>query len=503
MAADLYQPKNAEELVQRILRDIRLAAITASQPEPPTQVGTDNWLTANGVAGMCLLAFANIALAEAAQNVLTAVEDDLDEIREAYGLPEVPASPATGKLKITTLGATTIVNGQRFLYPNGVVGLVIGTFVNPADGSEIDVASTVAGTKSNLKSGEKVRFVSPPVNVVTEATVSQSFPLTGGTDFEDDERKRQRILNVLRNKPAGGNWGQLRQIALDALGSIVDCYIFPALGGPASVKAVPVRDFDLDENDFSRAVSTAALAVVRGAIQSQISAGIECVVQTAVDQPVDIALQVTIPASVQSGGNGQGWVDVEPWPTLETADAGRVSVSAPVADPSVITVDAQTAVSPVIGQTHIAWWSSVDRKFRTAMVIAVDGASVAGHWILSLDKPFVDSTGAWPASGDFICPAAQNLEAYGKTWIQMFRGLGTGENTASAARLPRAVRHPYVANEDPSSLTNSVLAQLVNAYPEITDYQYSYRPVSAPTVPGSTATAPSILIPRRFAVYPS
>lgn len=503
MAADLYQPKNAEELVQRYLRDIRLAAIAESLPEPPTQVGTDNWLTGNGIAGLCLLAFANIQAAEADQNVLTALADALDLIRESFGLPEVTASPATGKLKVSILGTTTIVNGQRLLYPNGVVGQVIGTFVNPANGSEVDVAATVAGTKGNLKSGQKVRFISPPVNVSTEATVSQSFPLTGGTDQENDERKRARILNVLRNKPAGGNWGQLRQIALDALGSVVDCYIFPALGGPASVKAVPVKDFDVEENDFSRSLSTAALSFVRGAIQAVLSAGIECVVQASVDQAVDVALKVSIPDSVQSGGNGQGWTDIAPWPVLEVADAGRVTVSAPPANPSIITVTANTVTNPIIGQTHISWWSSVDRKFRTAMVTYVDPASVAGAWILTLDKPFVDDTGAWPQSGDFICPAAQNLEAYGKKWINIFRGFGTGENTADTNRLPRALRHPFVASEDPSSITSSVLTQLVSAYPEITDYSFAYRSATTPTVPGSTATGPNILVPRRFAVYPT
>lgn len=501
MAADLYQPKNADELVQRYLRDVRLAAVAEGLSEPPTQVGTDNWLTANGVAGLCLLAFANQAAAEADQNVLTALDDALDAIREAYGLPQVSASPATGKLKISILGNVTIVNGQRFLYPNGVVGQVIGTYVNPADGSEVNVAATVAGTKGNLKAGQKVRFVSPPVNVSIDATVSQAFPFTGGTDQEDDVRKRQRILNVLRNKPAGGNWGQLRQLALDALGSVVDCYIYPALGGPASVKAVPVKDFDVEENDFSRSLSTAALNFVRGAIQSLLSAGIECVVQSSMDQPVDVALSLTIPDSVQSGGNGQGWVDIEPWPGIVGTSDTRVTVSASPSDPSIITLDATTIVEPLDGQTRVAWWSSVDRRFRAGMVVSHTG--VPGAWILTLDKPFVDSTGAWPQIGDYVCPAAQNLESYGKTWVEIFRSFGPGENTSDTGRLPRALRHPYVANEDPSSLTNSVLTKLVTKYPEITDYSFSYRSTNSPTVPSLTATAPNLLTPLRFAVYPA
>lgn len=498
--ADLYQPRNAQELVDRFLRDVRLAAVSENIDEPPTQVGTDFWLTANGVAGMCLLGFANISEAEANQNVLTATGDKLDKLRRGYGLPEVPAAPSVGKLVVQIQGATTITDGQVFLYPNGVSGTVVGTYVNPSDGDEVAVTASVTGKKGDLKSGSKVRFVSPPINVLTEATVSQGSPLTGGTDDETDDRKRDRILNVLQNKPAGGNWGQLRQTALDSLGSLIDAFPYPALGGPASVKVVPVKDFDVENNDFSRAVSTSALNTVRSAIQSTISTGIETVIQTVVDQPVDATIQVTIPDSVSSGGNGEGWTDSEPWPSLIVADSGKVSISAVNATFDVLTVTSNSTTLPTAGQSQIAWWSSADRKFRTAMIIAVSGS--AGARVITLDRPLTDSTGAGPATGDYISPAAQNLEAYGKEWVEMFRSLGPGENTSDTDRLPRARRHPYVASSSPSSLTNSALKGIVTKHTEITDYEFGYRSVSAPTVPTTTATAPNILIPRRFGVYP-
>jgi hypothetical protein len=135
------------------------------------------------------------------------------------------------------------------------------------------------------------------------------------------------------------------------------------------------------------------------------------------------------------------------------------------------------------------------------MVIDVISA-VPGAWRVTLDRPLTDSTGAGPQNGDYISPAAQNLEGYGQAWVAMFRTLGTGENTSDSQRLPRARRHPYVATEDPSSITNSVFASIVKKYPEITDYSFGYQSTTAPTVPGSTATAPNILIPRHFGVYP-
>lgn len=497
--ADLYQPSGAEELSQRFLRDVRLAASSVGDDEPPVGQGSDFWLTSQGIAGIGLQGFGNISLSEADQNVLTATDQALDNIRIGYGLPEVSASPGRGKLVITVSGVTTVPNGQAFLYPNGASGKVIGTYLNPADQSEINVECTESGTKGNLKAGQKVRFINPPINLVTEAVVSQGAPITGGTDKENDPRKRERILNVLRNKPAGGNWAYIRQVVLDSNGGVSDCFVYPALGGPSSVKVVPVKDFDIVNIDFSRTVSDSTLSAIRSQLQSLLPVEVQVVVQAAVSEFADATLKVTIPNSSQSGGNGSGWVDINPWPQLVGGDAGKVTLSSPSPTFSSFTISAQTATSPVAGISHIAWWSSADRKFYTGLIVSKSGTS--GAWVVGLDRPLVDSTGAGPVSGDYVCPAAQNLFGYGKEWIETFRSFGPGENTAIASRLLRGKRHPAPAERAPHSITNSILKSITSKYPEITDFSLGYTLVTAPTVPSNTVTAPNILIPRRFAVY--
>jgi len=500
--ADLYQPANADELKGQFLRDVRLGAIDAGLAEPPTTPGTDWDLLATAVANMGLLGFANVNAIEDDANILNATGQALEDARKAEGLPEVPPAGATGKLVISVEGVTTIVNGLEFTYPSGLRGRVTSGYVNPADQSEVNVAAIDTGLNSNLRAGEIVRFKNPPVNLSVEAKVSTGEPLTGGTEEESDDRKRDRILNVRRNKPAGGNWAHIRQIVLDALGSVQDVYVYPALGGPGSVKVVPVKDFDLTQDDFSRALSSTALDVVRLAIQSNLPTPQEVVVNAVVNQVADFTIKLTIPDSTLAGGNGRGWSDPAPWPRLVGAETST-PITAINATYDVITVDADTTVAPIPGLTHVAWWSQVDRKFYQALVLAQAGA--AGAWLLTLDRPLVGKNGAGPVvggTGDFVCPAAESIDLYGAAWVDIFRSLGPGENTTDAGRLPRAKRHPYVSDEDPSTLTNSVLTKLVQKFPEITDIEYGLKSPAAPTVPASVVTAPNVLVPRRLAFYP-
>jgi len=362
------------------------------------------------------------------------------------------------------------------------------------------VASDDVGEATNFPAGTVVTFNSAPLNVSREAKVSTGSPLTGGTNSETDDRKRDRILNTLRYKPAGGNWAQVRQIVLDQFGGALDCYIYPAPGGPSTYVVVPVKAFDPDNNDFSRAPSSASLQTIRGIIFGNAPPGVKSVVRAPADEALDFALRVEIPGSVLTGGNGQGWTDADPWPQLEVADAGNVAITAVSSDNTSITVDAETATEPIDGQTQIVWWSAVDRKPYPALV--VDHSGSAGAWVLDLDRPLVGKDGAGPDVGDYVCPNAQNIEAYGDTWVSLFGALGTGEITADANLLPRSKRHPFTTDEDPSSITNVSLARFAAKHLEITDIEFAYGPQQSPTVPATVDDSPNVITPGKFALYP-
>ena len=237
--------------------------------------------------------------------------------------------------------------------------------------------------------------------------------------------------------------------------------------------------------------------MVRTAIQTNAADALAVVVQGVADEAVDVSLTVTIPNSILSGGDGNGWLDAAPWPSLN-GDT-RVSVTA-VTDERTITVGALTTTAAVAGQTRIAWYSPVDRAFTVRTVITQSGT--AGAYLLGLDGPLTSSDGSTVAVGDYISPAAANSVAYGVTWRDLLGSLGPGENTASAYRLPRAKRRPLTTTEDSPDLNASQLRAFGNAHAEVLDIAYSYRSVTGPTVPAAIATAPNVLVPRHFGCYP-
>ncbi len=495
----LYLPKNSAEARVQLINDFRYAAELTGIDDPPVEPGTDMYALFDTLSKHTMLGVANFSIAQDDSSVLDATGAALDNHRRALGLPEVPPAGSSGKIVVTIAGSTTIGNGTELKLPNGLRIQTVGTYINPADQAELDVTAIDTGALTNLAGGQEVTFVSAPTNVSAKAKVSNSFPLTGGTDAESDERKRDRILNTLRNKPAAGNWAYLRQLVLDNHGFIQDCYVYPAPGGPASQLIVPLRQFDIAQNDYSRAPSSALLQAIRNTIQSDANTGVETVVRAPTEQSVDFSILIEIPESALSGGNGSGWTDPTPWPPLVAGDSNTVAVSSVNADYDVVTVDAQTTTAPVAGQTQIAWWSPADRKFYTALVVTQTGST--GAWVLTLDRPLVGKDGVGIASADWISPNAQNLSAYGDTWVSIFNDLGPGEVTSDVNRLPRSKRHPYTTDEDPSSLTNAILGKVVGKHPEITDIEFGSAATTSPTVPASVADPPAVLIPRRLGIY--
>jgi hypothetical protein len=494
----LYVPESASVVRNDFLTDFRLEARKYGVTEPSVAPGTDNWFFATAAANAAMLQYANIASIRTSLTPLDATGEDLDRWRQALGLPVVQPSPSSGKLTVTVApGATvTVQDGLQFILPNGLRGKVSGTQTGIADGQDINVVAVDTGSATNADSDIKVRFVNPPFNLAVEARVSIASPLTGGFDEETEPRKRERVLNRLANSPGGGNWGQLREIAFNALPSVQDCYVYPAAGGPSSEKVILVREFDLDRNDFHRAMPSGGVTLVRNAIQKANSGSIEIIVDTVSEQPADVALYLSLPDSSLAGGNGLGWVDQAPWPPVGDT---HVTVTA-IGSTTQITINASTAIAPIAGLHHITWWAPGDQTPRTVLITAKSGG--AGAWVLTVDTPLIDSDGTGVTLGDFISPAAVGITNYRDTFLRLFDALGAGELvTPASGDTPRRLRHPFISDGAQIGITGKFLADFIKAHPEIDDGAFSYLPVSSPTIPASVDLQPNVLLPRNFGIY--
>jgi uncharacterized phage protein gp47/JayE len=495
--AELFIP-TIDEMRDQFLDDLELAAIEEGIDDPPIQPGTDWYALATAEANLHGISLQNLKLAAEDITPLTAAEPKLDEWRKSLGLPEVLPSAALGKVRVETTGSAALPAGTALTHSTGVRYAVASSYFSVQNNDEVDIIALDLGTKGNRQPGDVLSFVSPPPNIRRAAYVSSSEPVTGGTDTENAEAKRARILNRTANAPSGGNWGYLVEQAKLASPGVQGAYVYPALGGPASVKVAITQAFNRDVGDWTRSPTDALVTLVRNRLHGLMADGVEVIVQGAADEYVDVALEIEIPDSLLAGGDGTGWIDAAPWPPLDGADT-RVSVSV-VTSSRQVTVNASTTTAPIAGQTHVAWWNSYDQRFEQRLITAQSGST--GAWVLTLDAPLVSDAGDIVAVGDWICPAAVNLTGYGETWRDALEVLGPGENTADQARLPRALRHPIVSSANPVSLTKSLVRSLLNKHPEILEVDYTYRSLTTPTVPGSVSGAPTVLVLRRFGVYP-
>lgn len=494
----IFTPSSSAEVRDDFLTDLRLALLANGVAIPPIQPGTDNFILASALGELAMLQYANIAVSSNDANVLKATGTALDAIREALGLPALTPTPSSGvvRAQVVANATTTYVAGQQFVLPNGLRGKVLQNYVGVSDGALLQVITIDTGSATQLDAGVKIRWVNPPLNSKTEAVV-QAPGLIGGVDVEDDARKRTRILNRLRNVPAGGNWAHMREIALNASASIQDCYIYPALGGPASVRVVPVIDFDTDNLAFTRAPTDAQLTTVRQALQSSLPDGNEVSVLAPRTRQTQISFVITIPDSALTGGNGQGWVDATPWPPLVAGDNNAISIGPPTAA-NIATISAQTSTAPIDGQAHIMWWSQIDQKFYTFLITAHSGS--AGAWSCTFDRNLVSESGYVP-NNDYVSPAAVNGEAYSKTFRKIMSTLGPQESTNDVNRLPRSLRHPLASETAPSDLSSRILVAFANAHSEVTNIAWGKQAVASMANEFDVSKGPGILIPQHFAIY--
>lgn len=449
-------------------------------------------MLATAVAESSLPHFTNHAIRADARDPLTATGEDLDNFRQGLGLPVVEQGIASGSVRASITGAVTIPGGSQLVLPSGAMARVPRNVLADS-ATAIPVVATESGTRGNARAGETARFVSPPVNVAEDATVIE---MTGGTGSETDDRKRRRILNRLRATPRGGSWGHMREIVLNAVPSIDNVFVYPALGGPASAKVVCTRAFDIANASFIRTVTADQLNRARSALQAELPSPMDVVVQSPFVLELDVALLVTFP---EGSEGGEGWANLDPWPALVGADAGEIHVSS-VTSASEIVISANTSDAPLTGITKIAWCSANDRKVRTFLVVGSSGG--AGAWTIELDKPMTDSTGASVQVNDLIGPAAAHIADYGATWIDTMAAFGPGENTTDQTRLPRAARHPAITQEEPASMSPGVVRLLLQRHPEVLDASIGYLSSGGPATATHSADPPTVLVPRRFVIYP-
>jgi len=176
--------------------------------------GTDAFLWPNteyvflkAVAGMVHMNFKHAMWVKKQRFVHEADGDELDAHGKAIpggGMPRNTAARAHGNVLILGTPLHTLLVDTLFQRSDGVRFRLTAATTIETDGSVVAAIEAVdAGAASNTAINTPLDLVEPDINVTSVAV--DTIGIGAGSDLEDDEAYRARLLFRLRNPPRGGN----------------------------------------------------------------------------------------------------------------------------------------------------------------------------------------------------------------------------------------------------------------------------------------------------------
>lgn len=485
------------------LRTTKNALVIAGVPDPQVGPNSEPYIRASAIANEVTVLNSNAQIKCDAQMPDTATGSDPDGIADItrigkiVGLVPRGASTSHGFI-VYASSATGPVAVNLQLLDSGGLRYQVSVGGIYANGDQIPIASIDAGAKTNHVAGDTLRWVAAPPYAAPTADVATGG-LTGGSDKEGAETFRVRVLDRFANPPSSGNWPQLAELAEDASNVVQRAFVYPALNGPATVHIAVIGY--ATSTSKNRDVDPAILSSeIVPTVQGQIPEWVESVITTVTNQPVDLSIGLTLPASPAAvpAGPGGGWVDGTPWPAVSGLGQNYTQITA-VTSETVFTLNAPTA--PQDGVSSVAYLSATDWKLYTAKVLTHSGT--AGAYVVTIDT-------AWPnlvadlalgGTGPMVFPQAVNTQAYINAFLAFCALMGPGEKTSNTSVLTRGYRHPVPAQSWPSTFSAQALKAISNAGDEVLDEQWLSRSATTPTVPGSVLDPPSQLTPRQIGFY--
>jgi len=454
--------------------------------------GSDHYIRADAIAKRVSVAMANNKIALANLSPLTATGKDLRDLCAVFGVPERPASSASGSVTIKCSGSITIPADFVATAPSGLKYKTTGANIAIATGAKVELVAVSTGKATNVDPSTVLTWDSAAIGSLVSTCTVDADGFTGGFDADADEQLRARLIDTLSNPAGGGNVAQVRQWAEDASSAVERAFCY------AGVRGAGTYDVALVAAGGDRTVPGATVTAIDAVLAAKHPGHADVNTTTISPERVDVILSATMPTPASTGGAGNGWRDTVPWPSGAVSlgsDDGKVTAySAP-------TATVRTTTAPVAGQRIGVWYAGTDEGQFYEYTIATVGG-VSGAWTITVVGGFIVSP-----LNCYVSAGATRLADYGAAFLALVRTLGPGEKTANQDILPRGRRQPTPETTAPSDLTTSLLGAMTTAYPEITDLTYAARvatgtttALTSPSVPATTADPPKILVLKHFAI---
>ncbi|MDR1287986.1 MAG: baseplate J/gp47 family protein [Treponema sp.] len=229
-----YIEPSTQELADRNLANIEARL---NQNTPPAEKAFNRVISAmEAMSGKGLYAFARDR-AEA-NLALTADADSLSLIGAEYDITRVPAKAWEGLLRFLIPDGETLSMSTVFLGPQGLRYTVTASATapqgSPGSGALAPIVCEIDGPSGNLARGDTLPIQTPIAGFPQTAQAEGVTAL--GTDIEDLEDYRRRILDAERAEGGGGNAADYRSWAQSVPGVL---RAYPFSGPPPSITPVP------------------------------------------------------------------------------------------------------------------------------------------------------------------------------------------------------------------------------------------------------------------------
>lgn len=226
-----FTPPSYETIRDGILRDIR-----SQLPDADIGSDSDNFIRSAAVAAAIEGLYQHQAWVY--RQIFPDTSDDAELLHHAAnrGLQQKAAVAATGIVSITGTQGITLPLGATFKHVASAIVLVSTAAVTiDASGTGlVPVIAQTTGVAMNALAGA-VLVTSSPLGI--DAMASLSTATTGGSDIESPAALLVRLLELLRNPPAGGASYDYKRWAKEVDG-VADATVLPKRRGPDTVDVV-------------------------------------------------------------------------------------------------------------------------------------------------------------------------------------------------------------------------------------------------------------------------
>ncbi len=220
--------------------------------------------------------------------------DKLPNWAAIWGIARKSAEFASGNVSFTgTINGTVIPAGTALRTADGLEYETQADATITAGVAAAEVQALEAGEAGNADAGLSLTIISPIAGVSSSVVVAVGG-ITNGSDTEDDDSLRARMLARIQQPPHGGNKADYKQWALEVPG-VTRAWVYPLHLGAGTVGITFVRD-----DDVSMIPDSTEVEAVQDYIDERRPVTAYAVVFAPTAVPLDFEIQGTFSAAVKA-----------------------------------------------------------------------------------------------------------------------------------------------------------------------------------------------------------